>query len=234
MCINAQGVNSVGFVDRGTRRDNPEHTAKRRKSSARPSSSPPTDGAASAVEAESIPPALCIFEYVYFSRPDSAMQGQTVHSVRQRCGAQLFREAPVEADVVSTVPTSATPAALGFAHASGIPYNEVLSKNHYVGRTFIQPDQRLRRLGVKKKFSPIVDNIKGKRVVIVDDSIVRGTTMGPILRMLRDAGAKEVHIRVASPPLKHPVRGVARRSKPLSRGRTGTACGGGQPHSRPR
>lgn len=149
------------------------------------------------------PPALCIFEYVYFSRADSVMEGQMVHSVRQRCGAQLAKESPVEADIVSTVPTSATAAALGYAKQAGIPYNEVLNKNYYIGRTFIQPDVRSRELGVKKKFSPLTENIVGKRIVIIDDSIVRGTTMAPIIAMLRNAGASEVHIRVASPPLKH-------------------------------
>eukprot|EP00043_Microstomoeca_roanoka_P029091 m.20823 g.20823 ORF g.20823 m.20823 type:complete len:528 (+) comp8966_c0_seq3:151-1734(+) len=153
---------------------------------------------------EKIAPALCIFEYVYFSRTNTTLEGQSVHSVRQRSGAQLAKEAAVEADVVSAIPSSAVAAAIGYSIESGIPFNEVLSKNRYVGRTFIQPDQRLRSLGVLKKFSPIEDNIRGKRIVLVDDSIVRGTTMAPIIKMLRDNGAKEVHIRIASPPLKYP------------------------------
>ncbi|KAF0291785.1 Amidophosphoribosyltransferase [Amphibalanus amphitrite] len=150
------------------------------------------------------PPAFCIFEYVYFSRPDSWIEGQMVYSVRERCGAQLAREKPVPADIVSTVPESATPAALGFARQSGLPYVEVFCKNRYVGRTFIQPDQRARALGVSKKFGVLRGNVEGRRVVIVDDSIVRGTTVGPIVKLLKENGAAEVHIRVASPPISHP------------------------------
>ena len=149
-------------------------------------------------------PAFCIFEYVYFSRPDSWFEGQMVYSVRERCGAQLARERPAPADIVSTVPESATPAALGFARQSGLPYEEVFCKNRYVGRTFIQPDQRARALGVSKKFGVLRANVQGRRVVIVDDSIVRGTTVGPIVRLLKENGAAEVHIRVASPPISHP------------------------------
>ncbi|XP_037077731.1 LOW QUALITY PROTEIN: amidophosphoribosyltransferase-like [Pollicipes pollicipes] len=150
------------------------------------------------------PPAFCIFEYVYFSRPDSWFEGQMVYSVRERCGAQLARECPAPADLVSTVPESATPAALGFARQSGVPYVEVFCKNRYVGRTFIQPDQRTRALGVSKKFGVLRANVEGKRVVIVDDSIVRGTTVRPIVKLLKENGATEVHIRVASPPIRHP------------------------------
>uniref|UniRef100_W5N9F8 Amidophosphoribosyltransferase n=1 Tax=Lepisosteus oculatus TaxID=7918 RepID=W5N9F8_LEPOC len=153
---------------------------------------------------EGDPPAFCIFEYVYFARPDSIFEGQMVYSVRQRCGRQLAIEAPADADVVSTVPESATPAALGFAQQAGLPYVEVLCKNRYVGRTFIQPNTRLRQLGVAKKFGALTDNFAGKRVVLVDDSIVRGNTISPIIRLLREAGAKEVHIRVASPPIRFP------------------------------
>ncbi|XP_039606834.1 amidophosphoribosyltransferase isoform X1 [Polypterus senegalus] len=149
-------------------------------------------------------PAFCIFEYVYFARPDSIFEGQMVYSVRQRCGQQLAIEAPVEADLVSTVPESATPAALGYAQQSGLPYVEVLCKNRYVGRTFIQPNTRLRQLGVAKKFGALTDNFAGKRIVLIDDSIVRGNTISPIIRLLREAGAKEVHIRVASPPIRFP------------------------------
>ncbi|CAN7941202.1 unnamed protein product [Ixodes pacificus] len=150
------------------------------------------------------PPAFCIFEYVYFARPDSIFEGQMVYSVRRECGKQLAREAAVEADIVSTVPESATPAALGFAEMTGIPYEEVLCKNRYVGRTFIQPSTRLRQLGVAKKFGPLSDNFHGKRIILIDDSIVRGTTVGSIIKLLKDAGAKEVHIRIASPPLHYP------------------------------
>ncbi|XP_072170954.1 amidophosphoribosyltransferase-like [Diadema setosum] len=150
------------------------------------------------------PQAFCIFEYVYFSRPDTILEGQMVYSVRRRCGQRLAQEAPVEADIVSTVPESATPAALGFSEVSGIPYMEVLTKNRYVGRTFIQPNQRLRQLGVAKKFGALTENFKDKRIILIDDSIVRGTTIGPIIRLLKSCGAKEVHIRVASPPVKHP------------------------------
>ncbi|XP_071847370.1 amidophosphoribosyltransferase-like isoform X2 [Apostichopus japonicus] len=150
------------------------------------------------------PPAFCIFEYVYFARPDSLLQGQMVYSVRMRCGRKLAKEAPVEADIVSTVPESATPAALGYSEMSGIPYAEVLTKNRYVGRTFIQPSTRLRQLGVAKKFGALTENFVGKKVVLIDDSIVRGNTIAPIIRLLKTAGASEVHIRVASPPVKYP------------------------------
>uniref|UniRef100_G3PMT8 Amidophosphoribosyltransferase n=1 Tax=Gasterosteus aculeatus aculeatus TaxID=481459 RepID=G3PMT8_GASAC len=135
-------------------------------------------------------PAFCIFEYVYFARPDSIFEGQMVYTVRQRCGRQLAIEAPSDADVVSTVPESATPAALGYAQQFGLPYIEVLCKNRY--------------LGVAKKFGALTDNFAGKRVVLVDDSIVRGNTISPIIKLLKEAGAKEVHIRVASPPIRFP------------------------------
>lgn len=150
------------------------------------------------------PVAFCIFEYVYFARPDSMFEDQMVYTVRYRCGQQLAIEAPVEADLVSTVPESATPAALGYAAKCGLPYVEVLCKNRYVGRTFIQPNMRLRQLGVAKKFGVLSDNFKGKRIVLIDDSIVRGNTISPIIKLLKESGAKEVHIRVASPPIKHP------------------------------
>ncbi|XP_006000233.2 amidophosphoribosyltransferase [Latimeria chalumnae] len=127
-----------------------------------------------------------------------------VYTVRQRCGQQLAIESPVEADLVSTVPESATPAAIGYAQESRLPYVEVLCKNRYVGRTFIQPNTRLRQLGVAKKFGALTDNFAGKRIVIIDDSIVRGNTISPIIKLLKEAGAKEVHIRVASPPIRFP------------------------------
>ncbi|ELK03686.1 Amidophosphoribosyltransferase [Pteropus alecto] len=153
---------------------------------------------------EGNPMAFCIFEYVYFARPDSIFEDQMVYTVRYRCGQQLAIEAPVDADLVSTVPESATPAALGYAGKCGLPYVEVLCKNRYVGRTFIQPNMRLRQLGVAKKFGVLSDNFKGKRIVLVDDSIVRGNTISPIIKLLKESGAKEVHIRVASPPIKYP------------------------------
>lgn len=149
-------------------------------------------------------PSLCIFEYVYFARADSVLEGQMVYNVRRRCGKQLALEAPVEAELVSTVPESATPAAMGYAEQLGIPYVEVLTKSRYAGRTFIQPDDRTRRLGVLRKFGPLTENFRDKRVVLVDDSIVRGNTIKPIISLLKSKGAREVHVRVASPPLKHP------------------------------
>jgi amidophosphoribosyltransferase len=149
-------------------------------------------------------PSLCIFEYIYFARPDSLLGGQSVHRVRRHLGEQLARESPVEADLVMGVPDSATAHAIGYAAESGIPYGEGLMKNRYIGRTFIQPDDRLRRRGVALKYNPLPDSLKGKRIVLVDDSIVRGTTSGPIVGLLRQAGAVEIHMRVASPPIMHP------------------------------
>ncbi|CAG2207910.1 PPAT [Mytilus edulis] len=150
------------------------------------------------------PPAFCIFEYVYFARTDSTFEGQMVYTVRQRCGRQLAEEAPVNVDIVSTVPESATPAALAYAEKLGIPYGEVFCKNRYIGRTFIQPNMRQRKLGVAKKFGVLTENFRGKRVVLIDDSIVRGVTMVPIVKLLRAEGAAEIHIRIASPPIKYP------------------------------
>jgi amidophosphoribosyltransferase len=148
--------------------------------------------------------AFCTFEQIYFSRPDSTHNGHLVHSVRQRLGRELAGEAPVEADLVVPVPDSGTPHAVGYAQASGIPYTEGLIKNRYVGRTFIEPTQELRSAGVAMKFNPLSDNLLGKRVVMVDDSIVRGTTSGPLVQMLRDSGASEVHVRVACPAITDP------------------------------
>jgi len=148
--------------------------------------------------------AFCIFEYVYFARSDSIFEGQMVYSVRLQCGRQLAQESPIAADIVSSVPESGTAAAHGFARESALPFAEVLCKNRYVGRTFIQPSTRLRQLGVAKKFGALSENVEGKRVVLIDDSIVRGNTIGPIIKLLRDAGAAEVHIRIASPPLQYP------------------------------
>ncbi len=150
-------------------------------------------------------PSLCIFEYIYFARPDSLLEGRSVHQVRRRLGERLAREHWVEADMVIGVPDSATAHAIGYAHEADIPFGEVLIKNRYIGRTFIQPDDRLRRRGVALKFNPLPDLTgRGKRVVMVDDSIVRGNTSGAIVGLLRQAGAAEVHMRVASPPIRHP------------------------------
>jgi amidophosphoribosyltransferase len=147
--------------------------------------------------------ALCIFEHVYFARPDSRVGGVEVHGARVRMGEQLAREAPVAADLVIGIPDSGTPAAIGFSKASGIPFDEALIKNRYVARTFIQPEQAMREQGVRMKFNPLPE-IAGKRLVAVEDSIVRGTTTRQIVAMLFDAGAREVHMRVASPPIVSP------------------------------
>lgn len=151
-----------------------------------------------------IKPSLCIFEFIYFARPDSYLYNRSLYEARKRMGAYLAEEAPASADVVLPVPDSGTPAAIGYAERSGIPFGEGLIKNRYVGRTFIQPTDSLRQLGVKMKLNPMKDVIKGKRLVVVDDSIVRGTTSRKIVKMLREAGAKEVHFRVSSPPVKFP------------------------------
>ncbi|MGQ0531477.1 MAG: amidophosphoribosyltransferase [Caulobacteraceae bacterium] len=146
----------------------------------------------------------CIFEFVYFSRPDSVIDGRSVYDIRKRMGRRLAKETGVEADVIVPVPDSGVPAAMGFAAESGIPYELGIIRNHYVGRTFIQPKQEIRALGVRLKHSANRDVLQGKRVVLVDDSIVRGTTSRKIVQMVREAGAKEVHFRSASPPIKHP------------------------------
>jgi amidophosphoribosyltransferase len=147
--------------------------------------------------------ALCIFEFIYFARPDSKLRGIELHGARVRMGERLAAEAPVEADLVMAVPDSGTPAAIGFARASGIPFQEGLIKNRYVGRTFIQPDQTLREHGIRMKFNPLGE-VRGKRVVVVDDSIVRGSTTRQIVAMLFEGGALEVHVRVSSPPIVSP------------------------------
>ncbi|HYY65218.1 MAG TPA: amidophosphoribosyltransferase, partial [Gaiellaceae bacterium] len=144
--------------------------------------------------------ALCIFEFFYLARPDTRLAGVEVHGARVRMGERLAQEAPVEADLVLPIPDSGTPAAIGFARATGIDFSEGLIKNRYVGRTFIQPDQGLREQGVKLKFNPLAE-VKDKRVVVVDDSIVRGNTTRQIVSMLFEAGAAEVHVRVSSPPI---------------------------------
>ncbi len=149
-------------------------------------------------------PKLCIFEMIYFARPDSWMQEESLYSYRVRLGEQLAREAPADVDWVMSVPDSGTPAAIGFSRQLGIPYTEGLIKNRYVGRTFIQPTQSMRERGIRMKLNPLDDVLQGKRVVIVDDSIVRGTTSQKIVKALRQAGATQVHMRISSPPVTHP------------------------------
>ncbi len=151
-----------------------------------------------------VPHAKCIFEYIYFSRPDSNIYGRNVYQIRKELGRQLARECPVEADLVIPVPDSGVPAALGYAEQTGLPLDFGLIRNHYVGRTFIEPQQSIRNFGVKIKLNAQKDVLLGKRVIVVDDSIVRGTTSRKIIRMLRDAGAKEVHLRISSPPTTGP------------------------------
>ena len=153
---------------------------------------------------ERVNPSLCLIEFVYLARPDSILYGKEVHGARQRMGELLAEQAPVEADMVMGVPDSGIPAAEGYARRSGIPYGQGLVKNRYIGRTFIAPDQRLRDQGVRRKLNPLRDNIAGKRLVVVDDSIVRGTTTRAMVRMLRDSGAAEIHLRVSSPPYRWP------------------------------
>ena len=147
---------------------------------------------------------LCIFEYIYFARPDSMIAGRRVYSAREAMGAKLAQEHPVAADMVIGVPDSATAAGIGYSQASGIPFTEGLLKNRYVGRTFIEPDQRIRELGVKLKFNPMPERLEGKSVVLVDDSIVRGTTTPRVISLLRRGGVKEVHMRICAPPIRHP------------------------------
>jgi amidophosphoribosyltransferase len=147
---------------------------------------------------------FCVFEHVYFARPDSIIDGRSVYRVRELLGRALAKEHPVEADVVIPVPDSGTAAAIGYARESGIPYDQGLIRSHYVGRTFIEPQQAIRHFGVKLKLNAVKDVINGKRVVIVDDSIVRGTTSRKIVKMIRNAGAREVHVRISSPPTTHP------------------------------
>jgi amidophosphoribosyltransferase len=149
-------------------------------------------------------PHPCAFEYIYFARPDSMILGKSVYETREEMGRELAKEQPVEADMVVPVPDSGVPSALGYSKESGIPYELGIIRNHYVGRTFIEPTQEMRAQKVKMKLSPITKLIKGKRLIVIDDSIVRGTTSKRIVKMLKDAGAKEVHFRVSSPIIKHP------------------------------
>lgn len=147
---------------------------------------------------------MCSMEFIYFARPDSDIEGTNVHSFRKECGRIMARRFPLEADVVIGVPDSSTSAAIGYAEESGIPYEMGLIKNKYVGRTFIQPSQEMREKGVRLKLTPVRSLVSGKRVVLIDDSIVRGTTSKRIIRLLKEAGAAEVHVRIASPPMRHP------------------------------
>jgi amidophosphoribosyltransferase len=153
---------------------------------------------------DAINPSLCLFEFVYFARPDSRLYGRNVHAARVRMGELLAEQAPVEADMVMGVPESGVPAAEGFARVSGIPYGTGLVKNRYIGRSFIAPTQEMRAQAVRMKLNPLRDNIAGKRLVVVDDSIVRGTTQKQLVKMLRESGAAEVHLRITSPPVKWP------------------------------
>ncbi len=152
----------------------------------------------------SLKSAMCLFEYIYFARPDSVINERSLYLVRQRMGAELAREYQVEADLVIGVPDSATPAAVGYANERQLPYADGLIKNRYIGRTFIQPDQHLRQLGVKLKFNALAAVLQGKRIIMIDDSIVRGTTVRPLVQLLRQAGAREIHLGITSPPFKHP------------------------------
>ena len=148
--------------------------------------------------------ALCVFEFIYFARPDSIMKGQTLYAARSRMGEELAGESPVEADLVIPVPDTGNSAAIGYAARSGITYGEALIKNRYIGRTFINPEDRVRKLGIRMKFNPLSSAIQGKRLVVVDDSIVRGNTTRALVRVLFEAGAKEVHLRISSPPIVYP------------------------------
>jgi amidophosphoribosyltransferase len=156
------------------------------------------------LEAADGPKSFCIFEYIYFSRPDSFIGGVSVDHVRRNLGRNLAREHPADADIVISVPDSSNTAAMGYSEASGIPLEIGLIRNHYIGRTFIHPRQSLRDLNVRIKYNPVADTLAGRRIVVVDDSIVRGTTSRKLMRMLRDAGAREIHLRVASPPIEFP------------------------------
>jgi amidophosphoribosyltransferase len=167
--------------------------------------------------------AFCVFEYIYFARPDTRLGGNVLQAARGRMGEILWREAPVEADVVIPVPDSGNAAARGLARAAGLPQDDGFIKNRYVARTFIQPGQELRRHGLRLKFNPLREVVEGQRLVVVDDSIVRGNTMPGIVRMLRDAGAAEVHIRISSPPIKHPCHygiDMSTREEMIAHGRT--------------
>jgi amidophosphoribosyltransferase len=167
--------------------------------------------------------AFCIFEYIYFARPDSRMGGERLQVARARMGEILWREAPVDADLVIAIPDSGNAAARGLARAAGLPQDDGFIKNRYVARTFIQPGQQLRRNGLRLKFNPLPEVVRGKRLVVVDDSIVRGNTMPQIVRMLREAGAAEIHLRISSPPIKHPCHygiDMSTREEMIAHGRS--------------
>jgi amidophosphoribosyltransferase len=167
--------------------------------------------------------AFCVFEHIYFARPDSILEGNRTQVSRRKMGEILWREAPVEADVVIPVPDSGNPAAAGYSKASGIPQDDGLIKNRYVARTFIQPGQALRRQGLRLKFNPMPEVVRGKRLVVVDDSIVRGNTTRQIVAMLREAGAAEVHMRISAPPIRHPCHygiDMSTREEMVAHGRT--------------
>jgi amidophosphoribosyltransferase len=167
--------------------------------------------------------AFCVFEYIYFARPDSKMAGTVLQVARSRMGEILWREAPVEADMVIPVPDSGNPAARGLARAAGLPQDDGFIKNRYVARTFIQPGQELRKHGLRLKFNPMPEVVAGKRLIVVDDSIVRGNTTRQIVQMLRDAGAAEIHLRISAPPIKHPCHygiDMSSREEMIAHGRT--------------
>jgi len=180
-------------------------------------------GFRSRIVADSDRRAFCIFEYIYFARPDSKMAGTVLQVARARMGEILWREAPVEADLVIPVPDSGNAAARGLARAAGLPQDDGFIKNRYVARTFIQPGQELRRLGVRLKFNPLPEVVSGKRLIVVDDSIVRGNTTRQNMQMLRDAGASEIHLRISAPPIKHPCHygiDMSTREEMIAHGRT--------------
>jgi amidophosphoribosyltransferase len=167
--------------------------------------------------------ALCVFEHIYFARPDSRMGGNVLQVTRARMGEILWREAPVEADLVIPVPDSGNAAARGVARAAGLPQDDGFIKNRYVARTFIQPGQELRRHGLRLKFNPLPEVVAGKRLVVVDDSIVRGNTTRQVMQMLRDAGAAEIHLRISAPPIRHPCHygiDMSTREEMIAHGRT--------------
>jgi amidophosphoribosyltransferase len=181
------------------------------------------DGIGSRMAVQGARRAFCVFEYIYFARPDSRMNGQVLQVARGRMGEELWREAPVDADLVIAVPDSGNAAARGLARASGLPQDDGFMKNRYVARTFIQPGQELRKHGLRLKFNPLPEVVRGKRLVVVDDSIVRGNTTRQIVQMLRDAGAAEVHLRISAPPIKHPCHygvDMSTREEMIAHGRT--------------
>jgi amidophosphoribosyltransferase len=172
---------------------------------------------------ESERPAQCVFEHIYFSRPDTKLENRSLQEVRGRMGELLWKEAPVDADLVISVPDSGNPMANGFARASGLPKDDGLIKNRYVARTFIQPGQELRKHGLRMKFNPLPEIVAGNRVVVVDDSIVRGNTTRQIVGMLKDAGAREVHLRISAPPIRHPCHygiDMSTREEMIAHGRS--------------